>query len=83
MASHMDGPHVERYLVHILSPVYRIMDETVIREPQLGKPFLLHPYETPLTVHDRRAKDTGNRTSISSADKVRHDSVRGGLRTSP
>lgn len=37
MASHMDTSRVETFLVHILTPVYRITDDDTIRDSQMGK----------------------------------------------
>jgi len=41
MASHMDESHIRRYLPHILSPLYRILEDTTIREPQMDALKLL------------------------------------------
>ncbi|KLO12558.1 hypothetical protein SCHPADRAFT_853762 [Schizopora paradoxa] len=35
MASHMDESHLRRYLPHVLSPLYRILEDTTIRDPQM------------------------------------------------
>lgn len=37
MVAFMDAPRVEQYLVHILSPLYRIADEDTIRDPHMGE----------------------------------------------
>jgi hypothetical protein len=37
MGSHMDGSVLERFLVHILTPLYRIVDEETIKDAQMGK----------------------------------------------
>ncbi|KAI0764301.1 armadillo-type protein [Trametes elegans] len=35
MVSHMQSEHVERFLVHILSPLYRVVEDDTIRDPQM------------------------------------------------
>ncbi|KAH9925892.1 armadillo-type protein [Epithele typhae] len=35
MISHLDATLVERFLVHILNPVYRIVEDDTIRDPQM------------------------------------------------
>lgn len=37
MVSYMQATDVERFLMHILSPVYRIVDDDTVRDPQMGK----------------------------------------------
>lgn len=37
MASHMDTDRLESFLVHILTPVYRITEDDTIRDAQMGK----------------------------------------------
>ena len=37
MVSFMHATQVEKFLVHILSPVYRIAEDDTIRDPQIGK----------------------------------------------
>ena len=37
MASYMDATRLERFLVHILSPVYRIIEDDTIRDAHMGK----------------------------------------------
>ena len=39
MVSYMEASQVERFLIHILSPVYRIVEDDTIRDPQMGKSF--------------------------------------------
>jgi U3 small nucleolar RNA-associated protein 20 len=41
MASHMDATSLERFLVHILTPVYRLIEDDTIRDSQMGKFFIL------------------------------------------
>ncbi|KAG6335501.1 hypothetical protein ID866_3590 [Astraeus odoratus] len=36
MVSHIDGTQLERFLPHILTPVYRIIEEDAIRDPVMG-----------------------------------------------
>ena len=36
MVSFMEAPQVEHFLMHILSPVYRIVEDDTIRDPQMG-----------------------------------------------
>jgi hypothetical protein len=36
MASYMDPSRLEQFLVHILTPVYRIAEEDVVHDPQMG-----------------------------------------------
>lgn len=36
MASFLDAAKVERFLVHILSPVYRFIEDDTIRDPHMG-----------------------------------------------
>jgi hypothetical protein len=37
MVMHMEAVHVERYLMHILAPLYRITDDDTIRDSGIGK----------------------------------------------
>lgn len=37
MASFMDHNRLETFLVHILSPLYRITEDDTIRDSQMGK----------------------------------------------
>lgn len=37
MASHMEPDRLEKFLIHILTPVYRIVEDDTIRDPQMGK----------------------------------------------
>ncbi|TFY61376.1 hypothetical protein EVJ58_g4545 [Rhodofomes roseus] len=37
MVSHMDSTHVEHFLMHILSPLYRIAEDDTIRDLQIGE----------------------------------------------
>jgi len=37
MASHMDPAQLETFLVHILTPVYRIAEDDTIRDSQIGE----------------------------------------------
>ncbi len=37
MVSHMDAEVVEHFLTHILNPVYRIIEDDTIRDPQMGE----------------------------------------------
>ena len=37
MASHMEATSLERFLVHILTPVYRLVEDDTIRDSQMGK----------------------------------------------
>jgi len=37
MASHMDSESLETFLIHILSPVYRILDDDTIRDAQMDE----------------------------------------------
>jgi hypothetical protein len=39
MASHMEAANLERFLVHILTPVYRLIEDDTIRDSQMGKCF--------------------------------------------
>ena len=39
MASHLDAETVEHFLVHILNPVYRIIEDDTIRDQQMGEPI--------------------------------------------
>lgn len=36
MTSHLDADRLERFLVHILTPMYRIQEEDTIRDDKLG-----------------------------------------------
>jgi len=36
MVSHLDDTLLERYLVHILTPVYRVIDDDSIRDAHFG-----------------------------------------------
>ncbi|KAJ7650292.1 armadillo-type protein [Roridomyces roridus] len=37
MASYMDGPRLEKFLVHILTPAYRIVEDDTIRDTQMDE----------------------------------------------
>lgn len=37
MVSFLDASQVEKFLMHILSPIYRIVEDDTIREPQMGE----------------------------------------------
>ncbi|KAH9924569.1 armadillo-type protein [Fomitopsis serialis] len=37
MVSHMESNHVEHFLMHILSPLYRIVEDDTIRDPHMGE----------------------------------------------
>jgi hypothetical protein len=37
MAAYMDDDRLEKFLVHILTPAYRIAEDDTIRDPQMGK----------------------------------------------
>ncbi|OBZ65821.1 U3 small nucleolar RNA-associated protein 20 [Grifola frondosa] len=37
MVSFMESSHVERFLMHILSPIYRITEDDTIRDPQMDE----------------------------------------------
>jgi hypothetical protein len=37
MGSHMDATRLEKFLVHILTPVYRLREDETVRDPQMGK----------------------------------------------
>jgi U3 small nucleolar RNA-associated protein 20 len=37
MASHMDSVQLEKFLSHVLIPVYRIVEDDTIRDPQMGR----------------------------------------------
>lgn len=36
MASYMEPNKLETFLVHILTPVYRLMEDETVRDPQMG-----------------------------------------------
>lgn len=40
MVSHMEATSLERFLVHILTPVYRLIEDDTIRDSQMGKSFI-------------------------------------------
>jgi U3 small nucleolar RNA-associated protein 20 len=42
MVSHLDTTLLERYLVHILTPVYRIIDDDSIRDQHIGAVLFVH-----------------------------------------
>ena len=46
MASHMEAASLERFLVHILTPVYRLIEDDTIRDSQMGKYY--HPHSNSL-----------------------------------
>ena len=39
MASHMEAESLERFLVHILTPVYRLVEDDTIHDSPMGKFF--------------------------------------------
>jgi U3 small nucleolar RNA-associated protein 20 len=36
MAAHMDAERLEKFLVHILTPAYRLAEDDTIRDSQMG-----------------------------------------------
>ena len=41
-------PHLlEKFLLHILNPLYRVLDDDIIRDPKMGKANYLYLHETP------------------------------------
>jgi U3 small nucleolar RNA-associated protein 20 len=36
MTSYMAADRIEKFLIHILTPVYRIIEDDTIRDPQMG-----------------------------------------------
>jgi len=40
MTSHMEAARLEQFLVHILTPVYRLTEDDTIRDSQMGKIFI-------------------------------------------
>lgn len=36
MVSHMESEHVELFLMHILSPLYRVAEDDTVRDPHMG-----------------------------------------------
>lgn len=58
MTTYMQADDVVHYLVHILTPVYRILDDDSIRDPQMGE--YLNPFtqsERLIKTYDRRAEN--------------------------
>ncbi len=43
MANYMEGPKLEGFLMHILSPIYRITEDDTVRDQQMGKQRQRHP----------------------------------------
>lgn len=41
MASFLEPKRLEMFLVHILSPVYRIIEDDTIRDQQMGTSYVL------------------------------------------
>lgn len=37
MVSYLNADHLERYLVHILTPVYQLIEDDTIRDTAMGK----------------------------------------------
>ena len=37
MASHLDAEVLDHFLVHVLNPVYRVIEDDTIHDPQMGK----------------------------------------------
>lgn len=40
MASHMEPQRLEKFLVHILTPLYRVVEDDTIHDPQMGGYFI-------------------------------------------
>ena len=73
MASHMEAKSFERFLVHILTPVYRLVEDVTIHDFQMGKCFYPILFELPIVkslnlVH-RRTEDDGRRAPGLGADE--------------
>ena len=43
MASHMDAAGLEQFLAHVLTPVYRLTEDDMIRDSQMGMFFFTLP----------------------------------------
>ena len=57
MSSHMEATRLEQFLVHILTPVYRIIEDDTIRDSQMSKfppqaKYLLIKFEPSRTQND-------------------------------
>lgn len=48
MVSHMESAQTQVFLVHILSPVYRFIEDDTIRDPHIGE-FKIYTYFTSIT----------------------------------
>ena len=66
MASHMEATSLEGFLVHILTPVYRLVEDDTIRDSQMGMYFypILFKFEllTFVEFRSRGIEDDGCRT---------------------
>lgn len=45
MVSFLPPEQVQKFLTHILSPLYRIVDDDTIRDPQMGQ-FVYQPFHS-------------------------------------
>jgi U3 small nucleolar RNA-associated protein 20 len=43
MVSHLPNEDNERFLVHILTPVYHLLEDDTASDPQIGTVYLISP----------------------------------------
>lgn len=73
MVSYLDADSLERYLVHVLTPVYRLLEDDTTRDTGMGKSS-----QRQLTFRStilRRSKSYGSGAPRSCAEQGRHDQV--------
>lgn len=76
MTSHMDATQLERFLPHILTPVYRITEEDTIRDSGMGTLASHHHTAGWLTaLLDRGTQDDRDRVAGSRSSQNGHDGV--------
>ena len=76
MTSYMEATQLERFLPHILTPVYRITEEDTVRDPGMGT-FVcaLLVYRSLTWGYSRGAQDDRDRAAGSRASQSGHDGV--------
>lgn len=78
MVSHLDPTLLERYLVHILTPVYRVIDDDSIRDAHIGA-FRLLVTCCVINSASRRPQNAFPRAARPCPSEDRNDDLRGRL----
>lgn len=69
MTSHMEAERLEQFLVHILTPVYRIVEDDTIRDSQMGT-FRFSKISFSCHLHDVRNSEELKTTATELQDLV-------------